>query len=80
MAAGGGSTSNWKSGRGSAARGPAKYESIEGAGRGMQLAGFSRANLMDQAAQAQIRSAQSLANIDAKTSGKQSAPVSTGNG
>ena len=72
-----GSTTNWKSARGAAARGPAKYGSIESAGRDLQLAGFSR---MTPEQSAVIKSERHLASIDAKTTGRSPQPVSTGNG
>jgi len=74
---GGIETKNIKSARNAARKGHASYDSIEGAGRSFQLAGFN--SIQDQAAQANIDSAKHLANIDAKTQGHHLVPASVGN-
>lgn len=63
-AAGGGSTSNWKSGQGAAYRGPASYQGIAEAGRGLHLAGFGQAGSSEmRTAKATEKSATTLEKI-----------------
>lgn len=80
-AAGSGGTDNWKSGRGMAYRGPASYQGIEQAGRGLHLAGFGQAgaNRTTMAQDAQIESARTLQQINAKLDRQPPAARAAGN-
>ena len=79
--AGSGDTDNWKGSQGMAYRGPASYQGIAEAGRGLHLAGFAQAsaNLAARAQEAQVEAAEQLRQINAKTRNQGPQPIAVGN-